>query len=417
MAKTTLRIGYVPLLDCAIPLVAEAEGFAARHGLALELLPEISWAAIRDKVAFGALEGAHMLAGIPLAVSLGVGLPAIPMVAPMALGLGGNAITVGLGLFRAMRAADPAAMAGPRRDSARALAAVIAREQAEGAPKRRFASVFPVSSHAYELRYWLASAGLDPDGDVELTVLPPSRMAESLGTSQIDGYCVGEPWSLVTLSAGIGAVVATKADIWPLAPEKVLGLRTDWADRNPEVLAALLRAFAEAAVWADAPENRPALARLLAPRLGVDLRLLETALCGSVALAPGRPAEPLPHRPVFHAAAATFPWRSQALWLLTQMARWGQIPRESDFAGVAAAVYRPDLYRAALSGGGLSVPVADLKPEGAHDAPYEVAAVERPAIILPPDRFIDGRTFDPSEPTAYLAGFGRGEVAVPGASG
>lgn len=411
MSAETLRIGFIPLLDCAIPVVAQEKGFAARHGLHLDLVRETSWAAIRDKVAFGLLDAAHMLAGIPIAATLGIGLPKTPMVAAMALGLGGNAMTVSIDLYRRMLQADPEAMAGPRRHAGRALAAVIAQDQAEGRGRRTFASVFPVSSHAYELRYWLASAGIDPDRDVRLTVIPPPRMVDSLRAGRIDGCCVGEPWNLVAGAEGLGAIAATKSDIWPMAPEKVLGLRADWAEDNGARLAALIRAFVEAAQWADAPENRPELARMLAdPRyVNVPETLLRTALCGQARLRPDSAPEPLPHRPTYFAQAATFPWHSHALWLLTQMKRWGQIPGDLDFAGTAHRVYRPDIYRAALAGTGFAVPAADSKVEGGHADPYAVPAAEGPGITMPPDAFLDERVFDPADPEGYINGFEIGQ--------
>ncbi len=407
MTATTLRIGFIPLLDCAVLVAAREKGFAARHGLELELVREAAWAAIRDKVAYGVLDAAQMLAGIPIAASLGIGRMDTPMIAPMALGLGGNAITVTTELYTAMCAADPEAMAGPRGHSAQALARVLAAERERGAPRRRLATVFPVSSHAYEIRFWLAAAGIDPDRDIAIEVVPPPRMAEAIRAGHIDGYCVGEPWSAVASAAGLGAIVATKADIWPLAPEKVLGMRTEWAERHPEVVTALVRALAEAAAWADDEANRPELAaRLAAPAyVGVAEPLLRQALCGGLALRPGQPPLPLPHRPIFFRSAATFPWRSQALWLLTQMLRWGQIPEDCDLDAITARVYRPDLYRAALAGTRLPVPARDSKVEGAHDATYTVPTMDGAAIAMLPDRLLDGRPFDPSDPHGYVSGF------------
>jgi len=398
MTASVIRLGFVPLLDCAILVAAREKGFAEAEGLDLVLSRETSWAAIRDKVAFGRLEGAHMLAGLPIAATLGVAGPAAAMIAPMALGQGGNAITVSRALFRRMIEAAPEAMAGRAGLSARALAAALAGERSPARRPPAFASVFPFSTHNYELRYWLTIGGLAPDRDVDLGVIAPPRMVDALRSGHIDGFCVGEPWNLIAVRQELGAVVASKADLWPAAPEKVLGLRADWAEANGDLLARLIRAFARAAAWADRQENRAELAAMLAApsHIGVSEDLLVTALAGEAVLRPDSPAGPLPHRPIFFANAATFPWLSQAAWLIDQMTRWNQLAAVADPIATAARIYRPDLYRAALAGTGLPVPAADAKSEGAHDAAFTVAATEGPPIDMAPDRMADGSVFDPS---------------------
>lgn len=363
---TIVRLGFMPLVDAAIPVVARELGFAAREGLDLSLSREASWAAIRDRVAFGVLDCAHMLAGMPIAATLGIGQVKSAMIAPMCLGLGGNAITVSNELYAAMAAADPAALAGPRALSARALARVVADRRAAGAAPLTFGMVFPVSSHNYELRGWLASAGIDPDLDVQLTVIPPPRMVEALRAGHIAGFCVGEPWNQAAVAEGLGRIVVAKPDLWPDAPEKVLGMRADWAAAHPDTLAALLRALAAAARWADAPDNRRALARLLArpDYVGADEDLIERALAGRPHVAADGAAIEVADYHVFYRSDATFPWLSQAEWLLAQMKRWGQAGPEVDAAAVAAQVFRPDLYRAILAAAGETVPAADRRDEG-----------------------------------------------------
>lgn len=385
-----VRVGFIPLVDCAALVVAAERGFAARHGLRLVLSREPSWAAIRDKVAFGVLDAAHMLAGMPLAMTLGLGGDVHQaMIAPMMLGQGGNAVTVSCGLFAAMRAADPAAMAGPRFGSGRALATVAARRTAAGLPPLRFATVFPFSTHNYELRHWLAAAGLDPDEDVAITVIPPPRMVEHLARGLIDGFCVGEPWNQVAVGEGLGQIVVFKSDIWPASPEKALGLRRDWAESHGDTVAALIRAVADAARWADEPANRSDLAALLAePRfVGVDAAALEASLTGRPRLAHGAAPIDLPDYHVFHRAAATYPWLSQAEWLLAQMMRWGQMPPAStaELEAIAARVFRPDLYAAALAGTGHPVPNAVRKPEGTHGQPYSMMLTDGAELAMPAD--------------------------------
>lgn len=386
-----VRIGFIPLIDCALLAVAAEKGFAEAAGLRLILSREPSWAAIRDKVAFGLLDAAHMLAGMPLALTLGIGELKIPTIAAMSLGQGGNAITVSRDLHAQMLAADPQAMAGPRAFSARALAKVVEQRRDMGQDPVKLASVFPVSSHNYELRYWLAAAGLDPDHDVSLAVIPPPRMVENLVSGHIDGFCVGEPWNQLAVAEGLGRIVATKHDIWPASPEKVLGLREDWAEANRDTVFALIRALVAAACWADRPENRPELAEILARPEYLDLpaALLLPPLQGRPLAGPGAPLD-LPRYHVFHDGAATFPWVSQGEWLIGQMIRWGQIaPENCDRGAAARRVFRADLYRAALAGSPDPIPAEDTKLEGAHSSDYALPAYPGGRITMRADALFD----------------------------
>lgn len=392
---TELKIGFIPLVDCAALVVAEEMGFAARHGLHLTLSREPSWAAIRDKLAFGLLDGAHMLAGMPLAMSLGLGGDIqCPVIAPMMLGQGGNAVTVSAELHAAMRDADPKAMAGPRFGSGRAVAAVVAQRKAAGLPPLRFATVFPFSTHNYELRHWLAAGGVDPDEDVAITVIPPPRMVDQLARGLIDGFCVGEPWNQVAVAQGLGRIAVFKPDIWPASPEKVLGLRGAWATEHKAEVAALIRAVADAARWCDDPAHRPALAELLSRpgMVGVDAALLADALLGRPRLSADQPPLDMPQYHVFHRGAATYPWLSQAEWLLAQMMRWHQMPSLSpaDATTLASRVYRPDLYAAALAGSDHPVPLATRRPEGSHSQPYVMATLDGGNLAMPADLLAGG---------------------------
>ncbi|MBO6805689.1 CmpA/NrtA family ABC transporter substrate-binding protein [Thalassospira sp.] len=384
-----VRLGFVPLVDCAIPVVARAMGFAARENIELELVREMSWAAIRDKLAFGMLDAAHLLAGIPIAARLGLGgLPVQNIVVPMALGRGGNAITVSTKLYQRMLEADPDAMHGPRGLSARALKKVIDEDKAEGRPIMSFATVFPFSSHNYELRYWMAAAGIDPDADVNIGVIAPPRMFDSLRNGWVDGYCVGEPWNQRAVFHGDGVIVALKDDIWSRSPEKVLGLREDWANSNPELVSSLVRALVCAAEWADQPGNRVELAHILSEEanVGAPFEVLNASLSGKPVLRPGEPPLDLPDRHVFYRYTATFPWLSQGRWLGEQMKRWRQIPEDSDLKTVIREVYRPDLYRTAVDGLDVLVPQDDWRVEGAANS-ADQALVGR-------DQFLDDSVFE-----------------------
>ncbi|BDW90172.1 CmpA/NrtA family ABC transporter substrate-binding protein [Thalassospira tepidiphila] len=383
-----VRLGFVPLVDCAIPVVARAMGFAQQEDIDLELVREMSWAAIRDKLSFGMFEAAHLLAGIPIAARLGLGgLPVQNIVVPMALGRGGNAITVSTQLYQRMLEADPNAMLGPRGRSARALKKVIDEDKAEGRPILSFATVFPFSSHNYELRYWMAAAGIDPDMDVNIGVIAPPRMFDSLRNGWVDGYCVGEPWNQRAVFHGDGVIVALKDDIWSRSPEKVLGLREDWAQSNPELVSALVRALVRAAEWADQPGNRVELAHILSEEanVGAPFEVLKASLSGKPVLRPGEPPIDLPDRHVFYRYTATFPWLSQGRWIGEQMKRWRQIPQDTDLKAVIPDVFRPDLYRTAVAGLDVLVPQDDWRVEGAADAP------DRSLVGM--DQFLDDTIF------------------------
>ncbi|WP_448187374.1 CmpA/NrtA family ABC transporter substrate-binding protein [Azospirillum sp. sgz301742] len=387
LEKSRLTLGFVPLTDCAPLVMGVEKGFFAAQGLDVTLSREASWANIRDKVAVGLLDGAQMLAGIPLAATAGVGRIDVPMLTGVSLGLNGNAITVSERLHRLMAEADPLRPAG-----AHALKPVIDARRAAGLTPLVFGVVLAVSSHAFQLRMWLASAGIDPDHDVRLVVIPPPQMVASLKANEIDGFCVGEPWNALAVHEGIGRILITGYELWNNAPEKVLGVTADWAAANPGTHRALISALIETARWLDTPENRDETARVLAAasHVGVPEAVLRPSLAGIA----------------FHRHAATFPWRSHALWFLAQMVRWGQLPAEADLARVAASVYRADLYRAAASDLGEPVPLADTKPEGLHDAPWTLAGTLADAtapIVMGPDCFFDGRGFDPADPLGGIA--------------
>ncbi len=396
----TLTLGFMPLVDCAPLVVAQELGFAEAEGLRLILTRETSWANVRDRVIVGHFDAAHMLAPMPIASTLGLGPLATPMIAPFSLGLGGNAITLSLPLVEAMRRGGAGLADGPA-VLARAFAAAIA-----GRATPTLAVVHPFSAHNYELRYWLAFAGLDPARDVEIVVLPPPLMADALREGRIDGFCAGEPWNSLAVEAGLGAIVATKSALWRQGPDKALGLRADFMQRRPQALAALIRALHAAARWAGDPDNHAALAQLLARAeyLDAPAEILARALSGRIVLAPGEAAAPVADFLEFHAHAANYPWRSHALWFAAQMARWGQIAYSPERFAAAAAVYRPDLFRAALAPVGVDVPRADAKVEGALIRPTPVAS-RLGTMVLGPDGFFDGRRFDPDAVEDYLAGF------------
>lgn len=379
---TRLIVGFIPLVDCAPIVVAAEQGFAAEQGLELTLVRETSWANIRDRLIVGHFDTAHMLGPMAVASTLGVGHLKVPLLAPCALGLGGNAITVSLPLWERMQC-EGAAPGSHTAILGRALKRVVAARAREALAPLTFAMVYPFSCHNYELRYWLAAAGLDPDRDVRLVVIPPPFLADALRAGQIDGFCVGEPWNSVAVDCGVGAIITSSTAIWPLSPEKVLGCRAQWAADHPRELAALVRALHRAAIWCERPENHGSLARLLAePRyVGVSQELIQRALTGRLVLSTGTPAVHVPNFYLPARRSATFPWVSHAAWFYTQMVRWRQVEHRPERLTQALATYRPDLYRRALAPLGVEAPLDDTKTE----------------------RFFDDSSFDPADIESHLA--------------
>lgn len=394
-----VRIGFLPLVDSAILIAAQECGFAHREGVGIELIREVSWSNIRDRVVHGRLHAAHMLAGLPIAVSLGLGQPATPLIAPFSLGLNGNAITVSTPVADALGLeglAEPGV-------SAKSLASLVRRRSAEGLPALRLGIVHPYSSHNYMLRYWLAYAGLDPDNDVDLVVVPPPYMVDALQSGEVDGFCVGEPWNSVAVSQGAGRIVALGSRIWQRGVEKVLGCRADWAEGNPETLAALIRALDHAAAWAGDPANHAALAEMLAKPayLNRPAELIRGAIGGRLAVSPGEDAVEARDFLLFYKDAANFPWMSQALWIYSQMVRWGQVPAGPYTEAAVRRVFRTDLYRQALGLSNTPMPGANAKVEGSLDISLPVGS-PRGRLSIGPDRFFDNRVFDPEDIAGYL---------------
>lgn len=398
MADIEIAAGFIPLTDSAILVAARECGFAEEEGIALTLLRETSWANIRDRMAIGQFEVAHMLAPMPIAFALGLAPLSLDVVVPMAMGLGGNAVTASAALFEAMQVARPFAPPDPV-GAGLALGAVIASRKAAGAAPLQFGVVHPHSGHNFELRYWLAASGITPDEDVEIVIVPPPFMPDALASGQIDGFCVGEPWNSVAVSSGAGRICTVKSAIWKSSPEKVFGVRAEWAARNEEGVAKLVRALYRAAKWCGDPTNHGALAHILArpDYVGQQSALIARALDGTVITAGDR-------TPFFEpfADAATFPWQSHALWFYSQMVRWGQVRHTAGNADVARRCYRPDLYRAALGPLLAAIPSANAKVEGALAAREPVGATVG-TLELGPDGFFDGRIFDPDRLESYLA--------------
>ncbi|MGF6255011.1 CmpA/NrtA family ABC transporter substrate-binding protein [Ensifer sp. LBL] len=396
--RHAITAGFVPLLDSALLVVAREMGFAEEQGIDLTLLRERSWASIRDRLAVRHVDVAHILGPMPIAGNLGLNVPAPEMIVPMALGLGGNAVTVSPALWQRM-AENGATTDLDARANGAALRKTIDAQM--GAPLR-FAVVHPYSGHNYELRYWLAASGIDPDRDIEIVVLPPPDMGDALAEGVIDGYCAGEPWNTFGVLRRGAHLATVKAAIWRSSPEKVLGVNARWGQANPEAMAALLVALHLASLWCARPENHETLATLLARPAYVerDAELLLPALKGTLPVGGGE-VRAVSDFFVPNAKAATFPWKSHALWFYTQMVRWRQIEHTAERQRIAAETYRPDIYRAALKHLGIAMPSASAKVEGALTVETPVGSSG--ALTLGPDGFFDGGRFDPDDLDAYIA--------------
>ena len=397
-----LKLGFVPLNDCAPLVIALEKGFFSGHGLDVALIKEASWANIRDKVSVGMLDGAQMLAGMPLAATLGMESMGQAMITGFTMSLNGNAITVSNALYARLQQLDAAALA-VRPLSAKTLLQLITLDKAEGRTPLRVAMVYPSSTHNYLLRYWLASAGIDPDHDIELVVVPPPHMTGQLRDGRIDACCVGEPWNTRAVEEGIGRVLIASYEIWNNHPEKVFAVTRQWSNQHPDVHRALITALIEAARWLDIAENRTEAADILGRReyLDTDARLLRSGLEGTFRYA--REANPvtLPDFHVFHRYAANLPWLSHAEWIISQMIRWGQLPMETDINAAAAEVFRPEIYRQAANDLGIAIPPSNVKPEGIHEQNWLLTTASD-TFTMGADYFFDHHSFDHEHPGAYL---------------
>jgi two-component system, oxyanion-binding sensor len=350
-ASPRLRIGFIPLCDATASIVAVDKGFTAAEGLDVELVREVSWSNVRDKLNIGLFDAAHLIAPVAIASSLGLGHVKVPILAPFGLGVNGNAITVSPALYAAIAAAADGNVTDPM-VSARALARVVANRKARGQDPLTFGMTFPFSTHNYHLRFWMAAGGVDPDEDVRLVVLPPPYMVESLTNKHVDGFCVGAPWNSVAVDLGVGFILHFVSDVLTRAAEKVLGVRASWAQENPDLLRRLLRAHRRAAAFTEKVENRDEVAAILsAPnRVGVSPEVIRRTLDGRLKVAPDGTIRTSDRYMLVGRDGAARPDPVQAAWLYAQMVRWGQAPYSAELLAAAKAVFRPDLYDDAMPG-------------------------------------------------------------------
>ncbi|NJL82067.1 MAG: ABC transporter substrate-binding protein [Chloroflexaceae bacterium] len=369
LEKINLDIGFVPLTDCAPLVVAQEKGFFAKYGLsAVTLSREPSWKAIFQGIATGRLDAAGVLAGMPLALSLGLGEQApVPTLSALTLSRNGNAITFSKRLYD---------------EGVCSLAEFKDRITRTPDKVPTLAMVHPSSLHNLTLRYWLASGGIDPDRDVSLTMIPPPQMVANLKAGNIDGYCVGEPWNSRAIQEGLGVALATDLDLFPGHTEKVLAVREAWANQYPQTHLALVKALLEACSYCDDPRNREEIVALLAQEqyIGVDPAYLRPGFIDAYDRGMGESPQFHSRFNQFQVDGANCPDRVEALWILTELARWGIVPFPKNWVALIERIWRTDLFYEAAAALGLP----------------EIEKARAPIYLF------DGTVFDPDRPLDYL---------------
>ena len=400
MSNIPLRVGFLPLVDAALPILARELGFAEAEGIDLTLVRDMSWATVNDRLLYGHSDAAHLLAPLAIATTLGLGRPATPLSVPFVLGLNGNAITLRPEL--ANRVA-PKAGPGNVKDMGARLVSEARTAKSRGKPLR-FGVVHRYSSHNYMLRYWLLGCGIDPSADVEIVTVAPPFAADALANSEVDGICVGEPWNSVAVDRGVGVIAAVTSQIWLRGVEKVLAVRSGRMAAEPEVIHRLIRALYRAGVAFVDPTQLDAVSHILAQSNYLDgsARLIRHAISDQIVFEKNATPVHVPDFMFQHREAANFPWTSQAAWLYAQMCVAGHVQRNAADYRAAQNVFRPDIYRAALSPLGVPLPGASAKMEGSIDDPLAVGTTQG-RLILGADRFFDARRFDPDALDEYLA--------------
>jgi nitrate/nitrite transport system substrate-binding protein len=415
LEKEDLKFGFIKLTDMAPLAIAYEKRFFEDEGLYVTLEPQANWKVLLDRVIDGELDGAHMLAGQPLGATIGFGTKA-HIITAFSMDLNGNGITVSNDIWKQMKKHVPHENGKPVHPiRADYLKPVVEKYLSEGKPFN-MGMVFPVSTHNYELRYWLAAGGIHPGfyapekGDITgqikaqalLSVTPPPQMPATLEAGTIYGYCVGEPWNQQAVFKGIGVPVITDYEIWKDNPEKVFGVSSAWAKENPNTHKAVLKALIRAAMWLDSGglANRKEAARIMSrpEYVGADYEVIANSMTGTFEYEKGDKRS-VPDFNVFFRYHATYPYYSDAVWYLTQMRRWGQIAEykpDSWYMDIAKRVYRPDLYAAAAQ-----ELIAEGRAEAADFPDFAAETGFRP----PQSEFIDGITYDGRKPNDYLAQF------------
>ncbi|MCA9195087.1 MAG: ABC transporter substrate-binding protein [Planctomycetales bacterium] len=418
--KPTLKFGFIKLTDCAPLVIAKEKGYFEAEGLNVELEAQSNWKVLLDRVIDGQLDGAHMLAGQPIGATIGFGTKA-HIITAYSLDYNGNGITVSNDIWSQMQENDAALKSETPNHpiSAAALKPIVDRYKREG-KDFNMGMVFPVSTHNYEIRYWLAAAGIHPgfytaeniagtkDAEVILSVTPPPQMPATLEAGTILGYCVGEPWNQQAVIKGIGVPVTTNYDIWKNNPEKVFGVTAEWNTKYPNTHLAVIKALICAGKWLDATDgdgkliNRQEAAHILSRKdyVGADEDVIDNSMTGTFVFQK-TDVRPIPDFNVFFKYFASYPHYSDCVWFLTQMRRWGQITEAKPaqwYAETAKDIYKPQIYRTAAM-----MLVAEGKLSESELPPPDYDGYREPTAD-----FIDGKTYDGKDPLGYIQGFAIG---------
>ncbi|NER16303.1 CmpA/NrtA family ABC transporter substrate-binding protein [Spongiivirga citrea] len=410
--KPQLTFGFIKLTDMAPLAIAKEKGFFEDEGLYVSVEAQSNWKNVLDRVIDGQLDGSHMLAGQPIAAGAGFGRQA-QLVTPFSMDLNGNGITVSNDVWSKMEPNVPKGADGKpvHPIKADALKPVITDYKNSGKPFK-MGMVFPVSTHNYEIRYWLAAAGIHPgmytadnvqgqiDAEVLLSVTPPPQMPATLESGTIYGYCVGEPWNQQAVFKGIGVPVTTNYDIWKNNPEKVFVMTKKFVDENPNTAIAVTKALIRAGKWLDEPANRAEAVKILSMSqyVGAPEEVLANSMTGTFEFEKGD-KRAMPDFNVFYKYNATYPFYSDGIWFLTQMRRWGQIPETKSaqwYGETIKDIYRPDIWKKAadlLVAEG-QIPASDIPQTDGYKPPTS--------------EFIDGNSFDAKDPIGYINSFSIG---------
>lgn len=396
--KSDLTIGFIALTDCAPIVIAYEKGFFKKHGLNVHVVKEGGgWPGIQQKVINGEYDFSHALAGMPIAATLGINGDA-NLQALLSLDFNGNGITFGNKIIEEMKKYGMDEKKRPL-GSESLKKYIDAKHKAEGANYKplNFGMVHPVSTHNYELRYWMASSGIKPDEDATIKPFPPPTMPSNLIAGNIDGYCVGEPWNERVVMENKGSTLVTNYDIWNNNPEKVLQARADFVEKNPETTKAVMKAILEAQIWLDTSwENRKEAAKILSKPnyVKAPLNVLEKSMVGTFQYLKGQESEPNPQFNVFANYYAAYPFYSHGMWFITQMYRWGQLERAVNMKEVIEKVYRPDLFEEVAKEVGYTLPPSAWKKDGVDEF----------------NMFMDKKVWDPNKAVEYIYSF---EVTAP----
>ena len=370
--RADMNFGIIALTDCSPIVIAHERGLFRKYGINSTVTKIASWAAIRDALANGTTQGTHMLIGMPIASTMGLGgAPKKPMVIPWLLNRNGQAITLKKEL-KGKIGLDP-----------KPLKSYVDAAKTAGAPMT-FAMTFPPGTHAMWMRYWLGAGGIHPDKDVSLITIPPAQMVANMKVGKMDGFCVGEPWNAKSIAEGIGYTALTTQEMWKDHPEKACAFTAEFAEKHPKTIKACLKALHEASVWLDDLANRAEQCDIIAKPTYVNCpkdQILGRML-GKYDYGDGRKKDD-PDYMIFSQRNCNYPQAKYATWWLSQFRRWGMVEGTPDYAGVAKQVMRGDLYEEAMKELGHAHGGADTNPE----------------------TLFDGKTFDPVKPEEYAISF------------